>query len=349
MTTSHIFLCFAFHFLLLFSLPLESATSETTEGRALLEWKNTFLNTHNVLHSWSIPNLHNICWNWTGITCNSAGDVYKIKLDNFGLSGTLESLHFLSFPNLTHFNLSHNSFTGSIPYAIANLSELIFLDLSSNHFVNFIPSEIGRLTNLQFLNLGENRLGGTIPSQISHLQHLTSLYLNYNSLSGQIPEAIFSNLSNLQTFDCGWNLFLHGPLPTSLVKLSKLKLLGLSGNRFYGSIPPTIGNLSSLTNLDLNNIMLQGDIPETLCNLHSLNTLYLSNNMFSGLNPQCLGNITSLRHLSLDFKMPQGNIPRILCNLHSLEDLDLDSNCLGLSQGKEIFLEHFATFFLLRI
>nr|GMC62764.1 receptor-like protein 12 [Ipomoea batatas] len=328
MATSQILLCFAFHFLLLISLPLETATSETTEGRALLKWKNTLDFNTDVLHSWSIANLHNICWNWTGITCNDVGAVYKIKLDNFSLSGTLESLHFNSFPNLTHFILNNNSFAGSIPYAIANLSQLIFLDLSFNHFVSFIPSEIGKLTKLRFLNLGGNRLGGTIPSQISYLQHLTSLSLFANSLTGQIPEEMFSNLSNLQTFNCRENMF-HGPFPPSLVKLSKLKQLYLSGNNFYGSIPPTIGNLSSLTILDLSDNMLQGNIPEALCNLHSLNTLYLSDNTFSGLNPPCLGNITSLRDLSLDSIVLHENIPRILCNLHSLEGLELNYNCLG--------------------
>nr|GMD41454.1 receptor-like protein 12 [Ipomoea batatas] len=160
MATSQIlFLSFVFHILLLFSLPLETATSETTdEGRALLKWKNTLDFNADVLHSWSIANLHNICWNWTGITCNNDGAVYKIKLNNFNISGTLESLHFLSFPNLTRFSLYNNSFTGSVPCAIANISQLVFLDLSFNYFANSIPSDIGRLTKLRILNLGVNRL-----------------------------------------------------------------------------------------------------------------------------------------------------------------------------------------------
>ncbi|XP_019173786.1 PREDICTED: uncharacterized protein LOC109169358 [Ipomoea nil] len=67
MATSHIlFLSFLFHILLLLvSLPLETATSGTTEGRALLKWKSTLDFNTDVLHSWSIANLDNICWNWT--------------------------------------------------------------------------------------------------------------------------------------------------------------------------------------------------------------------------------------------------------------------------------------------
>nr|GMD42712.1 receptor-like protein 12 [Ipomoea batatas] len=97
-------LCFVIHVLLLFSLSLEMATAERREGRALVKWKNTLLlNTHHVLHSWSISNLDNVCWNWTGITCDNTGTVCKIKLDNFGLS------------------------------AIANISNLVFLNLGGNN------------------------------------------------------------------------------------------------------------------------------------------------------------------------------------------------------------------------
>nr|GMD45975.1 receptor-like protein 12 [Ipomoea batatas] len=177
MATSQILMCFV---ILLFSLCVDTA-SERTEGRALLKWKNTLSNAH-VLHSWSIANLDNICWNWTGINCNNVGDVYGITLVDFSLSGTLESFDFISFPNLIHFNLHNNSFIGSIPYAIANLSRLDFLDLSLNRFVNFIPPEIGRLRNLQFLNLGFNNLVGEIFS-MGQFQQVLSSYQSLNNLT----------------------------------------------------------------------------------------------------------------------------------------------------------------------
>ncbi|XP_019184843.1 PREDICTED: receptor-like protein 12 [Ipomoea nil] len=295
---------FVIHILVLFSLSFETAISESREGRALVKWKNTLSNTHDVLHSWSIANLDNVCWNWMGVTCSNAGVVYEIKLENLNLSGTLESLDLISFPNLTHFSLYRNNFTGSIPYAIANLSELRSLDLSWNYFQNVIPTDIERLTKLRSLYLGENNLIGNIPSQI------------------------FSNMSKLRYFDCGGSNLFQGPFPGNLVKLSTLKELSLNENQFSGSIPPTIGNLSSLRILDLNDNMLQGTIPQTLCNLHSLEYLVLSKNCFDGVVPKCLGNVTSLVSLSLSSNILQGNIPKTLCNLHSLQTLYLDSNRL---------------------
>nr|GMD41458.1 receptor-like protein 12 [Ipomoea batatas] len=119
---------FVIHILVLFSLCFEIAISESSEGKALVKWKNTLSNTHDVLHSWSIANLDNICSNWMGVICNDVGGVYEIKLENLNLSGTLESLDFISFPNLTHFSLYDNTFVGSVPYAIANLSQLRNLD-----------------------------------------------------------------------------------------------------------------------------------------------------------------------------------------------------------------------------
>ncbi|XP_019166911.1 PREDICTED: receptor like protein 30-like [Ipomoea nil] len=294
---------FVIHILVLFSLSFETATLENREGRALLKWKNTLSNTHDVLHSWSIANLDNVCWNWMGVTCNNVGALYEIKLENLNLSGTLESLDFISFQNLTHFSLYNNTFIGSVPYTIANLSQLRSLDLSWNYFQNFIPTEIQRLTKLRSLNLGENNLKGTIPSQI------------------------FSNMSKLRYFDCSNNLF-QGPFPRNLVKLSMLKELSLAENQFSGSIPPTIGNLSSLRVLDLSDNMLQRTIPLTLCNLHSLEYLDLSKNSLDGVIPKCLGNVTSLLSLSISSNILQGSIPKTLCNLHSLGVLYLDSNSL---------------------
>ncbi|XP_031102000.1 receptor-like protein 43 [Ipomoea triloba] len=328
MTSSPRTICFLLHIILLFTLPWETTSSERTQGRALVEWKNTLSNTDDFLRSWSIANLDNICWNWTGINCTNAGAVNEIKLENLNLSGTLKSFDFISFPNLTRFSLYNNTFTGSIPYAIANLSLLVNLDLGWNHFVNAIPTEIGRLTKLEFLNLAVNNLNGTIPSQIRHLQHLQLLSLYSNSLTGQIPEEIFSNLSRLQYFNCGRNQF-QGPLPSNLFKLSRIEVIKLGETHFFHSIPPTIGNLSSLRLLDLGRNMLQGNIPGTVCNLNHLEVIDLYENSLDGVIPQCLGNITSLRYLSLNSNILRGGIPATLCNLNSLEGVSLSNNSLG--------------------
>nr|GMD45976.1 receptor like protein 30-like [Ipomoea batatas] len=127
MTTSQILLCFVIHILLLFSQSL-ATKSERTEGRALVKWKKTLFNTHN-LQSWSIANLDSICWNWSGISCNNGGDVYKIKLDNFSLSGNY-------------------ALQGKIPETLCTLHSLDILDLYLNSLEGPIPQCMGNITSL---------------------------------------------------------------------------------------------------------------------------------------------------------------------------------------------------------
>jgi len=64
--------------------------------------------------------------------------------------------------------------------------------------------------------------------------------------------------------------------------------LRLDSNQLTGSIPPEIGNLTSLTNLDLSNNQLTGVITESICNLISLGVCYLQNNHLCPPYPSCI-------------------------------------------------------------
>nr|GMC85504.1 probable leucine-rich repeat receptor-like protein kinase At1g35710 [Ipomoea batatas] len=272
---------------------------ERAEGRALLQWKETLSNTDGVLDSWSLSNFKNIC-NWTGITCNTAMYVSKMNLSgyNFNLTGTLYNFGFVSFPNLSHLVLSNNSFSGSIPSAIANLSKLTFLDLSQNYFESSIPLGITKLTRLRYLNLDGNNLNGTIPNQISHLHNLQHLDISFNSFSGQFSESIFSNLSKLQFFHCRSNLF-QGRFPTNFTSYSMLKIISLYDNHFYGIIPQEVSRLTNLIVLDLGQNNFSGAIPPQIGNLNNLETFVLASNHLSGPIPSAFANMTNLIDLLL--------------------------------------------------
>ncbi|XP_031099910.1 MDIS1-interacting receptor like kinase 2-like [Ipomoea triloba] len=150
--------------------PCFFASPSTTEAEALLKWKSSLFMSSSYLNSWSLSNLRNLC-NWRGIVCNGDGAaVSEINLPNADLSGTLHHLNFTSFPTLTRFNIGGNYFNGSIPPAIADLSNLVFLDLSNNTFEGSIPPQIGNLTELQYLTLYNNSFSGVIPYQIGNLQ-----------------------------------------------------------------------------------------------------------------------------------------------------------------------------------
>ncbi|MCH94025.1 putative inactive leucine-rich repeat receptor-like protein kinase, partial [Trifolium medium] len=65
--------------------------------------------------------------------------------------------------------LSHNKLTGSIPAAIANL------------------------TNLQHVDLSWNELSGSLPKELTNLSNLLSFNVSYNHLQGELPVGGFFN------------------------------------------------------------------------------------------------------------------------------------------------------------
>ena len=135
---------------------LESILATRQEGEALVKWKNS-LAPSSFLHSWSLTNLENLC-NWTGITCNSAGSVSEINLCEKQLDGMLSEFGFTSFPNLKNLTLADNFFSGPIPPAIENLTQLQYLDLSMNSLNGPIPFQVSHLQSLLILNLSQNAL-----------------------------------------------------------------------------------------------------------------------------------------------------------------------------------------------
>ena len=113
-------------------------------------------------------------------------------------------------------------------------------------------------------------------------------------------------------------------------KSGRVTALVLTGGLLVGSIPPELGNLTSLTKLTLSsNHHLTGPIPPELRNLTSLRGLDLSHNSLSGPIPPEIWNLTSLRSLRLEYNRLSGSIPAEVGNLTSLTRLDLRRNLLS--------------------
>ena len=129
---------------------------------------------------------------------------------------------------------------------------------------------------------------------------------------------------------------LNGSIPTELGNLSSLTVLDLSNdvinnnpnrNRLSGAIPTQLGDLSSLTTLDLSgNVLLSGAIPTQLGDLSSLTYLELGGNRLGGAIPAELGKLSNLTHLGLAFNQLSGSIPPELGRLTNLTYLHLGFN-----------------------
>ena len=159
--------------------------------------------------------------------------------------------------------------------------EFHLLKLQVNRFIrNFtgtIPPELSMLTFLQDITLKNNILGVDLPSLVPAqlINHsLSSLHLSRNRLSGEISsDSILFSFSKLTSLDLSWNHF-GGSLPDlAWSQLSDLQHLDLRQNSFNSSLPESIGQLSGLEHLFLQDTALTGIIQEDMCSTSSKTTI----------------------------------------------------------------------------
>ena len=124
---------------------------------------------------------------------------------------------------------------------------------------------------------------------------------------------------------------LTGPIPPEIGNLTNLTNLDLSGGNLTGPIPPEIGNLTNLRFLDLSYNRLTGPIPPEI-GLTNLAYLDLSRNRLTGPIPPEIGNLNLLGvwggPLDLSYNQLTGPIPPEIGNLTSLRWLELSYNQL---------------------
>ncbi|KAJ4729445.1 LRR receptor-like kinase family protein [Melia azedarach] len=181
---------------------------------------------------------------------------------------------------------------------------LIELDLGYNQISGRVPNSLKFLPQAT-VYLNWNRFSGPFPLWSSNV---TALYLNNNSFSGPIPEDIGVRMPNLTDMDISQNL-LNGTIPLSIGRLSSLTTLTISNNNFTGNIPEFWNTLPFLYALDMSNNSLSGKIPSSMGSLKFIRFLMMSNNRLSGEIPSTLQNCTTLISLDLGDNKLSGNIP----------------------------------------
>ncbi|KAL5703155.1 hypothetical protein ACHQM5_028284 [Ranunculus cassubicifolius] len=192
--------------------------------------------------------------------------------------------------------------------------------------------ENNRVTSLSVYgkeNDPKSYLSGTISPSLSKVQNLDGIYFQFlKNITGSFPTFVFL-LPKLQ-YVYIQNSKLSGPIPVNIgQKLSKLGALGLSDNRFSGSIPASVSQLTELTQLVLGGNALTGPIPDGIRNLKNLTYLNLEKNQLSGKIPDFFGSFSDLRTLSLSYNKLSGEIPASISALASkLRYLELGNNAL---------------------
>jgi Leucine-rich repeat (LRR) protein len=99
-------------------------------------------------------------------------------------------------------------------------------------------------------------------------------------------------------------------------------------NNLRGTIPPALGQLSTLSCLDLKDNFLSGTIPADLGQLKELTVLKVVSNQMSGTIPPDFIQLTALKILVAGFNQLSGTIPSFLTQLPALERIGLAANLL---------------------
>ncbi|KAG5025317.1 hypothetical protein AAZX31_08G126300 [Glycine max] len=238
-------------------------------------------------------------------------------------------------PKLIVFNICFNYFTGGIPGSLHNLTNIQVIRMASNHLEGTVPPGLGNLPFLKMYNIGYNRIvssgvrGLDFITSLTNSTHLNFLAIDGNMLEGVIPETIGNLSKDLSTLYMGQNRF-NGSIPSSIGRLSGLKLLNLSYNSISGEIPQELGQLEELQELSLAGNEISGGIPSILGNLLKLNLVDLSRNKLVGRIPTSFGNLQNLLYMDLSSNQLNGSIPMEILNLPTLSNvLNLSMNFLS--------------------
>ncbi|MGA7303428.1 MAG: T9SS type A sorting domain-containing protein [Rhodothermales bacterium] len=156
---------------------------------------------------------------------------------------------------------------------------------------------------------------------------VTGIELHDNNLVGSVPTDV-ANLDSLEFLRLYSDDGLTGPIPPELGGLTKLWDLQLYRANFTGPIPPELGNLSHLERLFLLNNNLTGTIPLEILNIGPLRDLLINHNQLEGEIPPEIGNLTNLERLWLDFNNLTGELPDEVGNLTKLTNLFIQNTDL---------------------
>ncbi|KAJ8546266.1 hypothetical protein K7X08_018849 [Anisodus acutangulus] len=134
------------------------------------------------------------------------------------------------------------------------------------------------------------------------------------------PHGVLDNWDSTSVDPCSW----------AMVTCSAESLvigLGSPSQNLSGTLSPSIGNLTNLQIILLQNNNITGPIPKEIGRLSKLQTLDLSDNFFTGDIPLSFGHLNSLRRLNNTSL--SGEIPVSLANMSQLNLVDLSFNNLS--------------------
>ncbi|TVU33413.1 hypothetical protein EJB05_25229, partial [Eragrostis curvula] len=309
--------------LLIFSVsPASSCTQE--EKTALLQFLDGLSQDSGLATSWRN---HTNCCMWEGIACNEDGNVTDISLASMGLVGSISP----SLGNLTRLlslNLSGNLLSGGLPPELLLSRSIIVLDVSFNKLngdLHNLPSTPDRA--IKVIDISSNLFTGYFPSTtLESMKNLASLNMSNNSFAGNMLSVVCVDKPFFVVLDLSYNQF-YGSIPPELGNCSSLRMLRAGQNNLSGTLPAELFNITSLEHLSFPNNRLQGKLaPKHVARLRNLVILDLGGNELIGKIPNSIGQLKRLEELHLDSNNMSGELPPALSKCTSLTTIILKDN-----------------------
>ncbi|KAJ7954006.1 NSP-interacting kinase-like protein [Quillaja saponaria] len=142
------------------------------------------------------------------------------------------------------------------------------------------------------------------------------------------PHDVLENWDETAVDPCSWAMVTCNSPDRLVIEL------GTPSQNLSGILSPSIGNLTNLQFVLMQNNNISGPIPSELGRLQKLQTLDLSSNFFTGQLPNTLSHLKGLQYLRLNNNSLTGPIPSTLANMTQLAFLDLSFNNLNVPLPK---------------
>lgn len=211
----------------------------------------------------------------------------KLSMSHIQKDGLARLGHlFERMPSLTWLDISFQP-NGALPDSIGALTRLEWLDISSSALES-LPESMTALQQLTHLNMSSNRFR-SFPEVVCRLSSLKTLNVSSCRRMQTLPEALVE-LDSLEQIDLSWSSGLCS-FPDALTRIPSLRHLKFRQHRLEGSLPESLGNLSSLCILDVGVEYFDSSsspgkliaLPDTLGNLRELAVLDVSYNRLKTL------------------------------------------------------------------
>lgn len=203
-----------------------------------------------------------------------------VFIHNAGLQGVVPSI-FFKLPKLKQLSLENN-YLNSLPDNFLESVSLESFSLQVNDFSGEIPQKFFQHPTLRILGLNYNKIT-SFPSDLKSAKSLESLGLAYNKIS-EIPINL-KDLEKMKVLTLVGNL-LSGRLPDLFLEMENLEILGLSSNKFSGTIPISYGKFKKIKTITLDKNELSGELPLALADNINLINVNLADNDFTGCIPE---------------------------------------------------------------